>query len=407
MRGDSLAKQIEYLCTNISSLSGIPVRWYRHGKPVQLFSRFRLDHDPAELHGKTLLETKQNVEYRIVDYQIYGIVRNRNDRIVVGPIGQFLEEPKRIERAAFELGLSDLVAIKEYLLHFSMIPNMPFESFLLMLCGMNLYLNDETLSVEDVTIAPDQQKSFESSLVHNQTVSRFEEIQPQKPIHNSLAYEQMMLDLIEKGDVDGLKRQFKDSSPGSYGTTSVDFIRHMKNTFIVTTTIVSRAAIRGGLDQEEVFGLSDYYIQQCEQLQSVSEITNLQYFMVLDYAQKVHSLRYGSILSDHVLKAIGHIKKHVTTIRSIEEIANAVYLSHSRLSALFVKETGLSLIAYLNKEKIEEAKRLIAFTKRPLSAISTYLGFSSQSHFNRVFKEWTKMTPGNYRQQVYGYSYTL
>ena len=50
------------------------------------------------------------------------------------------------------------------------------------------------------------------------------------------------------------------------------------------------------------------------------------------------------------------------------------------------------------KEKIEEAKRFLQYTNKPITAISAYLGFSSQSHFSRAFKKYTKMLPNEYRK---------
>ena len=45
----------------------------------------------------------------------------------------------------------------------------------------------------------------------------------------------------------------------------------------------------------------------------------------------------------------------------------------------------------------EEAKRLLRYSDKSLTAISNYLGFSSQSHFSRVFKKYASCAPGEYR----------
>ena len=44
--------------------------------------------------------------------------------------------------------------------------------------------------------------------------------------------------------------------------------------------------------------------------------------------------------------------------------------------------------------KTEEAKRLLRYSDKPITAISSYLGFSSPSHFSRVFKARVCITPG-------------
>ena len=56
------------------------------------------------------------------------------------------------------------------------------------------------------------------------------------------------------------------------------------------------------------------------------------------------------------------------------------------LSILFKKEVGISLIEYIQRERIEEAKKLLTFTTYPLSDICASLNFSDQSYFTKIFK---------------------
>jgi len=44
---------------------------------------------------------------------------------------------------------------------------------------------------------------------------------------------------------------------------------------------------------------------------------------------------------------------------------------------------------------------LLEHTKRPISEISTYLGFQTQSNFGAIFKKWQNMTPTEYRNKNY------
>ena len=82
-----------------------------------------------------------------------------------------------------------------------------------------------------------------------------------------------------------------------------------------------------------------------------------------------------------------------------EDIAKELYLSRPYLSRKFIEETGISLTDYILNEKTEEAKRLLRYSDKSLTAISGYLGFSSQSHFSRVFKKYSGSTPGEYREK--------
>ncbi|MBD5449507.1 MAG: helix-turn-helix transcriptional regulator [Lachnospiraceae bacterium] len=80
-------------------------------------------------------------------------------------------------------------------------------------------------------------------------------------------------------------------------------------------------------------------------------------------------------------------------------IAKHLYLSRPYLSAKFKAETGLSLTDFILKEKTEEAKRLLCYSDKSLLNIGNYLGFSSQSHFSRVFKKYSGYSPSEYRDK--------
>ena len=80
-------------------------------------------------------------------------------------------------------------------------------------------------------------------------------------------------------------------------------------------------------------------------------------------------------------------------------MAGEFFLSRPYLSSKFRQETGQTLTDFILKEKTEEAKRLLRYSEKSLSAISAYLGFSSHGHFARVFKKYAGMTPGEYREK--------
>jgi AraC-like DNA-binding protein len=50
-------------------------------------------------------------------------------------------------------------------------------------------------------------------------------------------------------------------------------------------------------------------------------------------------------------------------------------------------------------KKTDEAKRLLHYTDKSVATIGLYLGFSSQSHFFRVFKKYCGMSPKEYRKK--------
>ena len=173
----------------------------------------------------------------------------------------------------------------------------------------------------------------------------------------------------------------------------------MKNILIVTVTLISRAAIRGGLDAEEAFALSDGFIQKCELLTAPDQVTNLQYRMVLEFTERVEQVRLGGQPSKLALQVANYIRRHLSEPISVEDMAKELYISRPYLSLKFKQETGETLTDFILKEKIEEAKRLLRYTDKTSAAIGAYLGFSSQGYFSRVFKKYVGRTPGEWREQ--------
>ena len=80
-------------------------------------------------------------------------------------------------------------------------------------------------------------------------------------------------------------------------------------------------------------------------------------------------------------------------------IAGALYMSRPYLSKKFKEDPGENIADFILKEKTEEAKRLLRHSDKSLTAIGSYLGFSSASHFSRVFKTYVGSTPSEYREK--------
>ena len=81
----------------------------------------------------------------------------------------------------------------------------------------------------------------------------------------------------------------------------------------------------------------------------------------------------------------------------VSEIARALGYHEKYLSAVFRREEGITLKAYIDGRRLEEAKRLLLETNYTVAQISYYLNFASPHNFARFFKTHTGMTAGEYR----------
>lgn len=97
---------------------------------------------------------------------------------------------------------------------------------------------------------------------------------------------------------------------------------------------------------------------------------------------------------------IRYMKTHLATIHSVDEAAEAACMSKASFYRHFRNETGESPLQFLNRERLSLAARLIRQQPdKSVAAISYQLGFSSTSHFIRLFKKQYGITPGRYLER--------
>lgn len=382
----------EYLAYSLSSLAGLPVRLYREEKFCGLFHHTKFKPDLAILEEEKVFRSKDNVSYYMDEnFLYYGLFRVKKDAaaLLIGPVAQMPVDANtaaRILRFMGERGSR----VKELTDYFSTMPSYPLRTFLQILCTINYFINGEKTDISQLLLGeelpipespPPQQKAHESVL------------------HNTMGLEELMLVHVEHGRISEIEKLFRAPAMGRAGTMATDSLRQQKNLIICTATLVTRAAIRGGLDRETAFALSDLYIQKAELMADVVDLTRLNAQMVLDFTRRVEAEKCGVHHSKLIRKARDYVLTHIGVVITTEVVAKECGLNRTYLCKLFTEETGMTVGQYVTKIKMEEAKRLMDITPKPIWEIAEYLGYSSQSHFQRVFKTHTGMTPGEYRKQ--------
>ncbi|KAF0677453.1 helix-turn-helix domain-containing protein [Profundibacterium mesophilum] len=90
------------------------------------------------------------------------------------------------------------------------------------------------------------------------------------------------------------------------------------------------------------------------------------------------------------------IDAHLEDRIRLADIAHLADLSPFHLHRMFRMTRGIALHGWVTNRRITRAKKMLEGSS-PLIEIAHACGFSSQSHFSRVFKEQTSMTPSAYR----------
>ena len=81
------------------------------------------------------------------------------------------------------------------------------------------------------------------------------------------------------------------------------------------------------------------------------------------------------------------------------DVAEVFGVSRRNLEKRFRKNMHNSLHEHLINIRIDEAKRLLKFTREPIETISALTGFCHAPHFSNTFRKKTKITPSNYRKE--------
>ncbi len=389
---------LEYTCKVMGNLSGIPIRIYKNGKPWFYHSIVSLPKDPVCIYEKDIMAITDHVGYYVTPFFGYfGIVNSKNDKIVIGPARQIPNTDQELKELAFQADV-EKSDVDGFISAMKSIVPMPLESIMQMLCVLNHVLNGEKVELKDISIFDSAQQALEQDIEQSQvdeTLSAQNE--RQSDLHNTYSVEQTIRSIVEKGDAAALKQWVENAPAVRGGTIAQNQLRQLRNIVIVTATLVSRSAIQGGMDVEDALSLSDMYIQKCELTSDMSSLINLQYRMVVDYTERVAKIRRGKHPTKLAIDVANYVRHHLSEVITTQDIADNLFLSRTYLSAKFKQDTGENLYDYILNEKISEAKRLLRYTDKPLTAISAYLGFSSQSHFNRVFKSIAGKTPKEYR----------
>ncbi|QNK56301.1 AraC family transcriptional regulator [Paenibacillus sp. PAMC21692] len=101
---------------------------------------------------------------------------------------------------------------------------------------------------------------------------------------------------------------------------------------------------------------------------------------------------------ESVRRVIEFIESHYAEKIGLEDAVRVSLMSHSYFCSVFKRMTNKSFIRYLNEFRVSKAKEYLKKTDNKVIDISIRTGFDNVTHFNRMFKQLTSMTPNEYKQ---------
>ena len=162
--------------------------------------------------------------------------------------------------------------------------------------------------------------------------------------------------------------------------------------------VISRAAVEAGANMEKLLGLNYKYI--CE-LSEINEEETLYKWMIKVFSSFMEEVSNSSNKKNMAIveRAMKCMRTNYNKNLTLGKIAKAACVNTYYLSHLFKKELGMTVVDYLTKVRIEEAKRLLQNDRMSIIEIALEVGYEDQSYFSKVFKKSEHTTPMTYRKK--------
>lgn len=165
--------------------------------------------------------------------------------------------------------------------------------------------------------------------------------------------------------------------------------------YITTRAIYELGEEIGGVNRNRAEILNALY-----QTESIFDLQKKMSEILVNIARRF-SYKYTYKNKKIVDDIMRYIEKKYMDDLNINKIAESVYLSPNYISVIFKQMTGTTIIDYLTKIRMENAKILLKETDFRILEISEMIGFQDASYFSKAFKKHTGIHPQKYRAYVH------
>ena len=119
-----------------------------------------------------------------------------------------------------------------------------------------------------------------------------------------------------------------------------------------------------------------------------------------NYVRHADVIAKNAVENDIIALTKSYIEKNLFSPINVSEIAKSIPVSDSYLSSLFKRNQGVSLVSYINTQKLVFAKDLIRKGELNFTQIALNLGYGSVHYFSTKFKKEFGITPTEYSNAI-------
>lgn len=216
-------------------------------------------------------------------------------------------------------------------------------------------------------------------------------------IEKRYASENALMDAVRTGNLKKVDAHVGRITAAVFDKRLPDHLRTLKNYCIITNTLLRKSAEQGGVHPVYLDSVSADFAAKIEQIASPAACPTMIGSMARSYCRLVKNHSAKSY-SPAVQKAMICVDTDLAAPLSLRYLADELNINSSYLSSLFKKETGLTVTAYIIRQRINYAKHLLENTRLQIQTVAQYCGLGDVHYFSKLFKKETGMTPRDFRQ---------
>lgn len=383
-----------FILEKLQKLTGIPLHYYGSGGDILFFSSgFSESDDPfhadASLKGVFLQASGEKPAIYLEQESIaYAHFSDKTGNVLIaGPV-LCKEDVNATHRYAKAHRLPSPPPLAERTVD-------DLATYIALICKVltDIYIEERDILSSDAAPQTNEEKGPYSWNMQRQMMGQadFERL----PVEEELT----TFRHVARGDVEHIKKHFNRIMLVKHiPVLASDEFKHHEYMICSAITLATRAAIAGGVEPNIAYATSDMYLNLLEKCESIGKMLLLHKDMMINFATLVKQNREKNDRVILIEKCKVYIEQNLHTHLSLDKVANVLYVSKWHLSREFTKSENMSLTSYIAHRRVEVAKNSLRFSDTPISEIATYLCFSSQSHFTKVFREITGCTPLEFRK---------
>jgi len=215
------------------------------------------------------------------------------------------------------------------------------------------------------------------------------------------------LDLWNEFEIQNLEKAFVHEDRGLLEQIIIDTVKKLENSGLRSHTVKEAAAITAlklvtGAKRIFPHGLEitveGAHISDIFDMQSLQEIKAF----LLELLNKIFASikQKDENINPIVKRVLKFIESNYKEGISLKTIAYELKITPSYLGQIFKESTGEFFSDYLNRYRIECAKRLLNSNMANVRDIGIEVGYVDPNYFFKLFKKYTEMTPVEYRSLI-------